>query len=107
MKHCPGITDLSDSTMTFIVHTQGVQDLSGHLLYALSHGLMQAVQHVMEGDTGLDLSSPLQCANCQEFTPLSIAALLPSTQCLELLLAKDVVVDGTDNHGTNTTLSLC
>ena len=99
MKHCPDITGLSDSTMTFSVHTQGVQDLSGHLLYALSHGLVQAVQHVIEEGTSLDLSSPLQCANCQEFTPLSIAALLPSTLCLELLLTKDVVVDGTDNHG--------
>ena len=83
-------------------YMQGVQDLSGHLLYALSHGLVQAVGQVIEAsaDSSLDLSSPLHCANCQELTPLSIAALLPSTQCLELLLAKDVALDSTDNHGT-------
>ena len=83
---------------------QDVQDLSRHLLYALSHGLVQATQCVIEADTNLDLSSPLKCANYQELTPLSIAALLPSTQCLELLLAKDVAVDSTDKHGTITTL---
>ena len=91
------------------MYMQGVQDLSGHLLYALSHGLVQAVGHVIEAsaDSSLDLSSPLHCANCQELTPLSIAALLPSTQCLELLLAKDVALDSTDNHGTYHHAWLC
>ena len=84
------------------------QDLSGHLLYALCHGLVHAAQQVIEAskDTSLDLSSPLQCANYQGLTPLAIAALLPSTQCLELLLAKDVAVDGTDNHGKVSTWSV-
>lgn len=78
-----------------------VQDLSEHLVYALSHGLVKAAQQVIEkAPTSLDLNSPLSCANCQGLTPLTIAALLPSTQCLELLLSKDVAVDATDSHGT-------
>lgn len=78
-----------------------VQDLSEHLVYALSHGLVKAAQQVIEkAPISLDLNSPLLCANCQGLTPLTIAALLPSTQCLELLLSKDVAVDVTDSHGT-------
>ena len=78
-----------------------VQDLSEHLVYALNHGLVKAAQQVIEkAPTSLDLNSPLSCANCQGLTPLTIAALLPSTQCLELLLSKDVAVDATDSHGT-------
>lgn len=77
------------------------QDLSEHLVYALSHGLVKVAQQVIEkASTSLDLDFPLSCANCQGLTPLSIAALLPSTQCLEMLLSKDVAIDVTDGHGT-------
>ena len=85
-----------------------VQDLSEHLVYALSHGLVKAAQQVIEkAPTSLDLNSPLSCANCLGLTPLTIAALLPSTQCLELLLSKDVAVDATDSHGTYISHILC
>ena len=47
----------------------------------------------------VNLRSPLKCVDDQEFTPLTLAALLPTPQCLKLLLGQNIPVNDADKTG--------
>ena len=60
---------------------------------------MAGAHLVLQAAPDCDLDAPLPCANSEGLTPLAVAALLPSVQCLELLLSKGAAVSGKDGRG--------